>query len=81
MLSKTPDKTAYGVNEVKKALDFAAVDMLLLSDSLEEPIIEEFISKAEQTNAKVELISTDTREGQQLKDIGGIGAMLRYAIQ
>ncbi len=80
MLAKTPEKVSYGSNETKKALDFAAVDTLLLSDDLEESIIEEFIAKAESTNAKVELISTETREGQQLKDLGGIGAILRYAL-
>ncbi|MEW6063343.1 MAG: hypothetical protein AB1571_03170 [Nanoarchaeota archaeon] len=81
MLAKTPDKISYGINEVKKSLDFAAVDTLLLSDDLDEAIIEESIAKAESTNAKVELISTDTREGQQLRDLGGIGAILRYALQ
>lgn len=36
--------------------------------------------KAIEFGAKVELISTDTREGKQFKEIGGIGALLRYKI-
>ncbi len=34
--------------------------------------------KATESGAKVELVSTDTREGKQFKEIGGIGALLRY---
>jgi peptide chain release factor subunit 1 len=34
---------------------------------------------AEKTNAKVEVISTETEEGQELKQgFGGVAAMLRY---
>lgn len=36
--------------------------------------------KAIEFGAKVELISTDTREGKQFKEIGGIGALLRYKV-
>ena len=36
--------------------------------------------KAIETGAKVELISVDTREGKQFREIGGIGATLRYKI-
>ncbi len=36
--------------------------------------------KAVEFGAKVELISTDTREGKQFREIGGIGALLRYKI-
>ena len=36
--------------------------------------------KAIEFGAKVELISTDTREGKQFKEIGGVGALLRYKI-
>ena len=36
--------------------------------------------KAIEFGAKVELISIDTREGKQFREIGGIGALLRYKI-
>jgi len=43
-------------------------------------LLEVLTEKAAQFGAKVELISTDSREGKQFKEIGGIGAMLRYKI-
>ncbi len=36
---------------------------------------------AEKYNTKVEIISRDTREGEQLYQLGGIGAMLRWRVQ
>jgi peptide subunit release factor 1 (eRF1) len=43
-------------------------------------IMEILTEKAEQFGAKLELISTDSREGKQFKEMGGIGATLRYKI-
>lgn len=44
-------------------------------------IIDELISLAEKTNAKVELISTETEEGEELKRaFGGVAAILRYKV-
>ncbi|MFX0068356.1 MAG: peptide chain release factor aRF-1 [Candidatus Hodarchaeota archaeon] len=41
-------------------------------------IIEELGELAEQTGTKVELISTETEEGVELLNLGGIAAMLRF---
>jgi peptide chain release factor subunit 1 len=38
------------------------------------------IEGAEKTGAKVEMISTETREGYQFKELGGIGAILRFKL-
>jgi peptide chain release factor subunit 1 len=43
-------------------------------------LMEIMTEKAVSFGAKVELISTDSREGKQFRDIGGIGAILRYKI-
>lgn len=51
-----------------------------LSASEKKELSEILTEKAIEFGAKVELISTDTREGKQFKEIGGIGAMLRYKI-
>lgn len=40
--------------------------------------LDEFQELAEATGAKVEVISTETEEGQQLKAFGGIAAILRF---
>ncbi|TAL48602.1 peptide chain release factor 1 [archaeon] len=111
----------YGLENVKKALNLGAVDMLLLYENLElqhvklicssgheavrdivefdikfqkcdtcgspmkaesmEDISESLSEKAKEFGAKVEYISSDTPEGNQFKQLGGIGAMLRYKLK
>jgi peptide subunit release factor 1 (eRF1)/intein/homing endonuclease len=80
MFRDHPKKVTYGIDETKKALDMNAVGVLLISEIIAEEIMEELTIKAESTGAEVKLISTETREGQQLKDLGGIAAILRYEI-
>ena len=80
MLAKEPEKTAYGKKEVENALMQGAVDILLLSEDLDDEYIEKLEEKAEKFGTKIEIISTETKEGVQLKELGGIGAILRYAI-
>jgi len=46
-----------------------------------QDLIEEFANLAEYTNTEVEIISTETEEGQMLKNsFGGIAAMLRFQL-
>jgi peptide chain release factor subunit 1 len=80
MLGKQREKTAYGYEPVKKALEMAAVDTLLLSKKLEKSIIAELKEKAEAISANVEYVSVETEEGQQFFNLSGIGAILRYAL-
>ena len=70
---------AYGMAEVSKALDLGAVDILLLSEKLPEEKIDEFVGRAEQTGTKVEIVSDNFEEGNQLwVAFGGVAAILRY---
>lgn len=80
MLAKHPEKVAYGREEVEKALEMGAVDMLLLSEDIEESVSEELEAKAERIGSTVEYVSTETKEGKQIKEITGIVALLRFAI-
>lgn len=73
-------KITYGEKETLKAMDMNAVDTLFLSESLPEDKIFELEDKAKAGGAKVKIISTETREGVQLKDLGGIAAILRYEV-
>jgi peptide subunit release factor 1 (eRF1) len=44
-------------------------------------LIDDFARLAEYTNTEVEIISTETEEGQMLKNsFGGIAAMLRFQL-
>ena len=80
-LGKNPEKAAYGKEQVEKALEYGAVQILLLSESLGDEEIEKYEEKALAIDAVVEIISVDTREGVQLRDLGKIGALLRFAVQ
>lgn len=79
-LGKQPEKTAYGLERVKKALEAGAVDTLILSKKLGKKQIQELEEKAKNISAKIELVSEETEEGRQFKSLSGIGAVLRFAI-
>ncbi len=78
LLATKPTKVAYGEAEVMKALKLGAVDVLLISEIVNEDKIEEFEEVCIEFGSKLEIISVETREGVQLKDIGKIAAILRY---
>jgi peptide chain release factor subunit 1 len=123
-------KITYGEEEVRRALESGAVNILLLSEGLEmtrvtlkcsacgyqeqhtvknkalqeleqslagkscpkcgatslniverEDVIDDFARLAEYTNTQVEVISTETEEGQMLKNsFGGVAAILRFKV-
>jgi len=79
-LGEKPHLTALKKRETEKALKYGAVDILLLSKSLDKHTIKHLKEMAEATGAKIEIISTDTEEGIQFKNLGGIGAILRFEI-
>ena len=81
MLGKQKDKTAYGVEEVEKALNYGAVEMLLLSKKLKKSEIKKFEKQAKETNVKIEMVSMDTEEGVQFWNLGGVGGILRFKVQ
>lgn len=80
MLGKEKEKTAYGKEAVEKALNFGAVDTLLLSKKISKEEIKKFEKKAQETSAKVEFVSIDTEEGVQFFNLSGIGAILRFKV-
>jgi len=80
LLSTKPGMTSYGIDEVRKNLEIGAVDTLLLSESLDDNTIDEMENLAKTVGTDVKIISTETREGVQLKEIGKIAAILRYEV-
>jgi len=67
--------------DTKQALEYGAVKTLFLSGSqVLRPIVKELKPIAENIGANVEIISTDTEEGQQFYNLGGIGAILRFKV-
>ena len=79
-LAKEQAKTGYGEQDVLDKLKMGAVEVLLISEDSEEEKIEMFEKEAEAVGTEVRLVSIDTREGAQLRDMGRIAAILRYAV-
>ena len=117
---KTGGNVVYGLDEVRHAIDVAAVEQLLVSEDFnyihvklrcqnghtdekdilkhlvnqqkcvecgqqmnveeEHDIVDEIIEAAAKAGATVEYISTNTPEGRQFREIGGIAAFLRYKL-
>lgn len=80
LLATKPNSVAYGEAEVRRVLEMGAVDTLLLSEDLPDEKIDGFEQLAKRYNTVVKIISVETREGAQLKDLGKFGAILRYEI-
>ena len=66
--------------KTRKALEYGAVDLLILSRAINKTLMRELIKIAENTGATFEIVSTETEEGEQFNNLGGIGAILRFRI-
>ncbi|MBU0979923.1 MAG: peptide chain release factor aRF-1 [Nanoarchaeota archaeon] len=80
LLSTKPLMVSYGEAEVGKNLKNGTVEVLLLSEALDDEQIDGFETTAKEFSTDVRIISIETREGQQLKDIGKVAAILRYEV-
>ncbi len=80
-LQKSTGMVTYGLENVKGALEAGAVDMIIISDGIEEKTIDELKELGKQYGTALEIISRDTREGEQLFQLNGIGAFLRWKIK
>ena len=80
LLSTKQGMVSYGQNEVMTQVKNGVVDIVLLSEDLQGDIITQFEDEAKKYGTKVEIISTETREGAQLRDFGMVAAILRYEI-
>ena len=74
------DKVFYKRDDIDKALRYGAVHILILSQKLNKEVIADLSEKARSISAQVELVSTETPEGDQFFNIGGMGALLRFAV-
>jgi protein pelota len=83
-------KAAYGIEEVKKAADYGAVETLLILDKRlrEERAGEgdwdvdanELIDTVERQGGEVTVFSHEFDPGKQLSNLGGVAALLRYRL-
>lgn len=77
----------YGPTHVAKAIDMGAIDTLLISDSLirshniiQRKIYITLVEKVQSEGGKVEVFSGLHDAGQQLDDISGIAAILKFPL-
>ncbi len=79
-LGENPEKTVLGEKDTRRALELGAVNILFLSAKLSKNLLKELKELAANIGADVKVISTDTTEGEQFYNMGGIGAILRFRI-
>src|SRR3989344_5988056 len=79
-LGENPGKAVYQEDNLRKALEYGAVEILILSKDLDKKLAKELKKKAENISAKVEIVSTETEEGEQFNNLSGMGAILRFEI-
>ncbi len=79
-LGKNPGMATLKEVDTKQALEYGAVATLLLSKSTNKKITKELTKIAKGIGSEIEIISTDTEEGIQFKNLGGVGAILRFKV-
>ena len=90
-ISKEEDggKAVYGKEEVRNALQYGAIETLLISDEKlmasrvgeeEEKEIESLLRDVERKRGKIVVFSTEFEPGKRLNGLGGIAALLRFKI-
>jgi protein pelota len=79
-------KAAYGLADVKNALNYGAVETLLVADeTLREgrekgEDIDKLLMEVEQSQGKIVVFSTAFEPGEKLHKLGGIAALLRFRV-
>jgi len=81
LLATKPGMVTYGESQVMEQVKLGTVDMVLISEIVDDAKVEEFEKEAQKMGSNLMIISTETREGVQLKDIGKVAAILRYDVQ
>ncbi|PIN88603.1 hypothetical protein COU61_04285 [Candidatus Pacearchaeota archaeon CG10_big_fil_rev_8_21_14_0_10_35_13] len=81
-LGKKPEMAVYGLEPTKKALEYGAVETLIISKKLDKKTAEEMEKKGESISSKIEYVSDENHDGQQFLNMTkGIAGILRFRIQ
>lgn len=76
------NEAVYGIDAIGKALDYGAVNELLVVDHfIRKAEFEKISEKSREQGATVHVISSEHDAGKKLEGIGGIGATLRFKIE
>ncbi|MBI4043951.1 MAG: mRNA surveillance protein pelota [Candidatus Diapherotrites archaeon] len=83
-LGKNRGLIAYGIQDVREALEMGAVEELLLTDKLlaeNKKEAEALLDLAESTHANAHILASEHDPGKQLDGLSGVGALLRFKIR
>ncbi|HHT19302.1 MAG: mRNA surveillance protein pelota [Euryarchaeota archaeon] len=80
-IGKTSNKVVYGKKETKIAAEAGAIENLLIIDELlRERDVEKIMDMTENLGGSVMVLSSEHDGGKQLSALGGLAALLRYAL-
>jgi protein pelota len=80
-IGKTSNMVVYGKKEVKSAAEAGAIeDLLIIDELLRERDVEKIMDMTENLGGKVMVLSSEHDGGKQLNALGGLAALLRYAL-
>ena len=86
-LGKGESNVTYGMKEVENAAQSGAVEKLVLADTMLREasdegrlLVEDLMKKVEQKGGNIIIISTEHEAGTKLIALGGIAALLRFAL-
>ena len=86
-LGKGTADMAYGLDEVAKAIQYGAVEKLLLTDTMlrestdeKRAELEKMMREVEEKAGQITVVSTEHEAGDKLHGLGGIAALLRFQI-
>jgi protein pelota len=77
----TDGKAAYGIKEVQTAVNYGAVEHLLVLDELaRRGRVDEIMREVGNARGKVVIFSSEFEPGERLRSLGGVAALLRFKI-
>jgi len=86
-IGKETRNATYGFNEVTTAVQYGAVEKLLIADAAlrettdeKRTILESIMRQVEEKSGQVIIMSADHEAGAKLQGLGGVGALLRFPI-
>jgi protein pelota len=85
----TGETYAYGFEDVERAVDYGAAETIIITQKALDRAFEkgtferitQLLDRAEQVQTRIEIIDTDRQAMMKLDSLGGIAALLRFAIR
>jgi protein pelota len=86
-LGKSEPNVTYGMEEVENAARLGAVEKLVLADTMlrealdeRRLLVEDLMKRVERKGGNIIIVSTEHEAGAKLIALGGIAALLRFAL-